>query len=259
MKNIRMIFFDIDGTLIDIGKKQISEKTLEALKKLKENGIKICIATGRAPMLVPDFPGVEFDAFLTYNGSYCYDKYQDIFSNPLKKEDVSVIIRNAADIGRPVSLAMKHRLAANGTDQDLSDYYSIAGIEVKIAENFDAIAENEEIYQIMVGCRRCEHFLLMKNAERARLTAWWDRAADIIPSDGGKGIAVGKILKRYGFTKDEAAAFGDGNNDIDMLQAVGTGIAMGNASQALRDAADEICDTAANDGIYFWCKNRGLI
>ena len=145
MKNIRMIFFDIDGTLIDIGKKQISEKTLEALKKLKENGIKICIATGRAPMLVPDFPGVEFDAFLTYNGSYCYDKYQDIFSNPLKKEDVSVIIRNAADIGRPVSLAMKHRLAANGTDQDLSDYYSIAGIEVQITENFDAIAENEEI------------------------------------------------------------------------------------------------------------------
>ena len=54
MKNIKIIFFDIDGTLIDIEKKQISENTLKALTELKKNGIRICIATGRAPMLVPE-------------------------------------------------------------------------------------------------------------------------------------------------------------------------------------------------------------
>ena len=79
-------------------KKQISKKVLETLVKLKNNGIKICIATGRSPIQVPHFPDVEFDAFLTYNGSYCFNKYQDIFSNPLKKEDVYIIINNAINI-----------------------------------------------------------------------------------------------------------------------------------------------------------------
>lgn len=50
MSDIKIIFFDIDGTLIDMKKKQISKKVLETLVKLKNNGIKICIATGRSPM-----------------------------------------------------------------------------------------------------------------------------------------------------------------------------------------------------------------
>ena len=114
MTDIKIVFFDIDGTLIDMKKKCISEKTLETLRRLKEKGIRICVATGRSPMQVPRFPGVEFDAFLTYNGSYCFDRHQDIFSNPLGREDVRTLIKNAAGIGRPVSVATKSRLAANG-------------------------------------------------------------------------------------------------------------------------------------------------
>ena len=65
MKDIKIIFFDIDGTLIAMDQDTISEKTLEALKRLQEKGVKLCLATGRGPMLVPHFEGVEFDAFLT--------------------------------------------------------------------------------------------------------------------------------------------------------------------------------------------------
>ena len=57
MDNVRIIFFDIDGTLIDMERKVISENTLNALSALKKKGIKICIATGRSPMQVPVFPG----------------------------------------------------------------------------------------------------------------------------------------------------------------------------------------------------------
>ena len=67
MKNTKIIFFDIDGTLIDVDTKKVTPKMLETLRRLKENGIIICIATGRAPMAVPTFEGVEFDAILTYN------------------------------------------------------------------------------------------------------------------------------------------------------------------------------------------------
>lgn len=55
MDVIKIIFFDIDGTLIDMKTKRISEKVMDTLKQLKNNGIKICIATGRSPITLPVF------------------------------------------------------------------------------------------------------------------------------------------------------------------------------------------------------------
>ena len=78
-------------------------------------------------------------------------------------------------------------------------------------------------------------------------------------SNGGKGIAIDGMLDFYHLSKEEAMAFGDGNNDIEMLQAVGHGIAMQNASEELKAAADEVCGDVAEDGIYFYCKEHGLI
>ena len=123
MKDIKIIFFDIDGTLIAMDQDTISEKTLEALKRLQEKGVKLCLATGRGPMLVPHFEGVEFDAFLTYNGSYCYDHSGTLYSNCIPLKDIERIIKNADKMGKPVALATKDRMAANGKDQDLIDYY----------------------------------------------------------------------------------------------------------------------------------------
>ena len=95
--------------------------------------------------------------------------------------------------------------------------------------------------------------------KETRITAWWDRAVDIIPVNSGKGTAIARVLDYYHLTKEEAMAFGDGNNDIEMLQAVGHGVAMQNASVELKSVADDICDDVANDGIYLYCKEHGLI
>ena len=98
MRNhIKIIFFDIDGTLIDMEQKVISERTVETLCRLQENGIKICVATGRPPISLPDFHGARFDAFLTFNGSLCYTEDTVIYRNPIPTEDVHIIIKNAAD------------------------------------------------------------------------------------------------------------------------------------------------------------------
>lgn len=258
MEKIKIIFFDIDGTLIDMRTKRISEKMLETLIRLKQQGILLCIATGRSPVSLPHFEGVEFDAFLTFNGSYCFNKHQTIFSNPIPAEDVQTIIRNAAAIGRPVSLATRERLAANGQDADLREYYSFAHLELETAEDFEEVAA-EEIYQVMLGCVEAEYPAVMKDVHHAKIAAWWDRAVDIIPSDGGKGIGVEKILEYYQLDRSQALAFGDGNNDIEMLQAVGTGVAMENASPQLKAAADAVCGHVAQDGIYHYCIRRGLI
>lgn len=258
MEAVKIIFFDIDGTLIDMNTKRISDKMLETLRLLQQKGILICIATGRAPKEVPVFEGVTFDAYLTYNGSYCYNARETIYSNPLRKEDIDTIIENAKALGRPLSLATKDRLASNGKDEDLVDYYGFAGLEVTVADDFEAVA-HQEVFQIMLGGREEEYPRMMQGVKHAKIAAWWDRAVDVIPADGGKGISVRKVLEYYHLEPSQAMAFGDGNNDIEMLTAVGRGIAMENGSDRLKAVADDVCKAVWDEGIHDYCKKIGLL
>ena len=80
MNTIKIIFFDIDGTLVDPASGRIPAKTREALNQLHANGILLCIATGRGPASLPDLSDLPFDAFCTFNGSLCYTKEETIHS-----------------------------------------------------------------------------------------------------------------------------------------------------------------------------------
>ena len=258
MSQMKIAFFDIDGTLIDMQTKQITPKTVEALQRLRANGVKICIATGRSPMVLPKIEGVDFDAYLTFNGSLCYDRQGVIFSNPIPHADVLRFIRNAAALGRPVCVSTRDHLAANGTDVDLTDYFAIANEDVPIVDDFDAVCE-QDIYQLMLGCREKDYPALLDGAPGAKIAAWWDRAVDVIPASGGKGIGIEKMLAYYHLDKAEALAFGDGNNDREMLLAVGTGVAMENGSPELKAIADVVCGPVDKDGVYWYCAENGLI
>lgn len=258
MHKPRIIFFDIDGTLIDMEKKHITEPMLDTLCRLQKNGILLGIATGRGPMMVPQFEDVSFDVFLSYNGSFCYDTHGDIASSPLPPQDVQTIIRNAAALGRPVSVAGRTQLLSNGTDNDLTEYYSFGGNTPTISDRFDEAARGE-VFQMLMGCRERDWPAILRDTTGAKIAAWWDRAVDIIPTSGGKGAGIQKVLAHYGMTREDAMAFGDGNNDIEMFQAVGHSVAMGNASAQLKAIASEVCGTCAEDGIYHYCMEKGLI
>ena len=173
MHKPRIIFFDIDGTLIDMEKKRITERTLDALRRLQQNGILLAVATGRSPLIVPKFDGVEFDVFLTYNGSYCYDRRGDIFASPI------------AALGRPVSVAGRTQLLSNGTDDDLTAYYAIGGRAPVISDKFDEVSRGE-VFQLLMGCRESDWPAILKGTSGAKIAAWWDRAVDIIPAPAEK-------------------------------------------------------------------------
>ena len=258
MHKPRIIFFDIDGTLIDMKKKHITDRMLDTLRRLQKNGTRLALATGRGPMAVPAFDGVEFDVFLTYNGSYCYDRSGDIYCRPLPPQDVQTIIRNAAALGRPVSVAGKSLMLSNGTDDDLTAYYAFGGRAPVVSDQF-AAASKGEVFQMLMSCRKSDWPAILKDTTGAKIAAWWDRAVDIIPTAGGKGTGIRSVLVHYGLAKEDAMAFGDGNNDIEMFQAVGHSVAMGNASADLKAIASDICKTCAEDGIYHYCAEKGLI
>ena len=67
---IKIAFFDVDGTLLQLGSKEPSPKTVQALQKLRANGVLLCMATGRGYLSIPHFESVDFDIWLTFNGSY---------------------------------------------------------------------------------------------------------------------------------------------------------------------------------------------
>lgn len=258
MADIQIVFFDIDGTLIDPSTRRISEKTVMTLNQLRERGMMLCVVTGRPPASLPDFGELHFDVLATFNGSLCYTPTETIFSNPLPPETVQKVIENVTALGRPVSVAVRDRLVANGIEQDLADYYTIAGLVLTVAEDFED-ACREDVYQIMMGCREKDYPAIIKDVPGVKLAVSWERAADVIAAGGGKGSAIKAILKHYGLDKDQALAFGDSHNDEEMLLAVGTGVAMGNATPGLKAIATEVCRSVGEDGIYHYCLEHGLI
>lgn len=255
---IKIIFFDVDGTLLRMGEKNLSEKTLYALKALKKKGILLCMATGRSYPEIPHFDGVDFDILSTFNGSYIVRDEDVIYKNPLNNTDKNMLIQNLKKMNRAIAISNENIIVANGTDPDLEQYFLFGNVELTISDKFDEISKGE-IYQVMCSGTCDEYDTILKGCRNSQITAWWDKAVDIIPLNGGKGNAVNVILNYYGLAKKEALAFGDGENDIEMLEAVGTGVAMGNAKDNVKAKANAICKSAEEDGIYYYCVENNLI
>ena len=153
---IKIAFFDVDGTLLKMGHKELSERTLHALTYLRQNGVKLCMATGRGYLSAPRFPGIDFDALLTFNGSYVTVGDEIIFKCPLDRMDKLQILQNLKDMHRAVAISNEHFIITNGTDPDLEQYFRFGNEILKIDKQFDERV-HEDIYQMMCACREEEY------------------------------------------------------------------------------------------------------
>ena len=106
----------------------------------------------------------------------------------------------------------------------------------------------QEILKLLSDEEFCHHFLKAILPD-CRITRWNDRAVDIISRGGGKVVGIKQYLEENDILPQETMAFGDGENDIEMLEAVGIGIAMGNADDIVKKSADYVTDSVDNDGI----------
>ena len=255
---IKIAFFDIDGTPLRFRHNDLSEPVRSALKQLQKQGILLCMATGRSYPFIPRFEGIEFDVILSFNGSYVRNREEVIRKELLTREDVNCIIGNLNKKKRAIAISNEAVVVTNGTDPDLEQYFAFGNEEMIISEKFNDISR-EDIYQIMCSCTKDEYEEILEGTKHAQITSWWDRAADIIPSNSGKGIAVMDVLDYYGISREESIAFGDGKNDIEMLRAVGIGVAMGNSCTEVKESADESCLSVEEDGIYHYFLERNMI
>ena len=106
---IKIAFFDVDGTLLKLGSKEPSPKTVQALQQLQANGVLLCMATGRGYLSIPHFEGVDFDIWLTFNGSYVRSKDTVLFKNPLDVDDKYRILQNLKQMHRAAAIIRENR------------------------------------------------------------------------------------------------------------------------------------------------------
>lgn len=246
---VKVIFFDVDGTLVSIGSGEIPQSALEALKKLKEKGIKIVLATGRHANEIKQLPldGLAFDCYLSLNGQLGVDaSFETLFGAPIcekAKEELLEIYRR-----REISLilTMEKEQCINFVSDLAADVMKDIGIDVPVRSDIVP----GDIYQATTFYREGDAVWFRSNCPTDCIIArWGEGAVDILAGDGGKVRGIRRYLDALGISKEEIMAFGDGENDVEMLEFAGIGVAMGNATEAAKAAADYVTATVEEDGI----------
>ncbi|SEJ37746.1 Cof-type HAD-IIB family hydrolase [Sharpea azabuensis] len=258
--DIKIIFFDIDGTLKSFHNDGLTPGVIQALRQVQQRGIKIFIATGRAPYMMPHFDGVNFDGCLCFNGGYSYTKERVLYHNALDKQDIEQLIHNAKIMGEDVLVAGVKEMSATGLNKALEDYMSFA--KLKITNYGDKHLQNvldHDVYQLMVGTKEEQDAELLQGIKNLKVTRWWDCACDIVDKDCSKSQGISHVLEAYGYDRENVMAFGDGGNDMDMLAYAGMGVAMGNAKEKVKACANYVTDSVDDDGVVTALKHFHII
>lgn len=256
---IKAVFFDIDGTLIPHGQQTMPTSTLSALKQLKRKGIKVFIATGR-PVTTIDhvLSQFDFDGYLALNGQCCYINGQVVRDCYIASDDIEQVIPYLMENKISCIFAERDYVYVNLRSQQYIDFHRGIEDQMNVIDDVKR-SQTHPTYQLMVFIpekQEKEFFAHLPNCKSAR---WHPMFADIIPMQGGKDQGIQAMAQYLHISTQEVMAFGDGGNDIDMLECAGIGVAMDNASSIVKAHADYITTAVDDDGIESALKYFKLI
>ena len=117
----------------------------------------------------------------------------------------------------------------------------------------------EKLFQGLLYSTIEDRKLLEKQLSDIKFTSWSSMATDMIPIDGGKPKGIEKYLEHTNTKLEETMAFGDGENDVDMLEYVNIGVAMGNANDVVKNSANYVTDDCDKEGIYKALVHFGIL
>lgn len=283
---MKIIYFDIDGTLRDENT-GVSEKIKYVIKECKRNGIKTIVCTGRNPgsvqkdVLELELDGgiysggclVEFEnrqiqntAFPTrlvkemiekQNSQKVDDQNQNGFV--IETEKMVYMNREASEIYNELFQEKTKNLSETERKRIKEKNHFLYEDNIK-----EFCLEGEKVYKICFTGKQEELKRWKKDLEEKCSIVQFipfgkEWLLECIPESCDKGQAVRRLNEILGIEKKDSMSFGDGENDIPLLLATGTGIAMQNGSEKLKEVAAGICDSVQNDGIYYEMINRRLI
>ncbi|WP_433749316.1 Cof-type HAD-IIB family hydrolase [Falsibacillus pallidus] len=256
--NKKMVFFDIDGTLLDHNK-NLPSSAKKAVRHLKENGVYVAIATGRAPFMFESLrEELEIDSYVSFNGQFVVFENEVIYKNPLQTEDLKTLVQHSTERNHPLVFLTDETMKANIEKHSMIEE-SMGSLKFNHPSFDPQFYLDKEIYQSLLFCADPEDNYYRDEFDQFKLIRWHDYSVDILPKGGSKAEGIKQMINRLGFDIKDIYAFGDGLNDVEMLEAAGTGVAMGNAHPALKEFADMVTDDVAEDGLEKALVKLGLL
>ena len=264
-RTIRMIGVDLDGTLLN-SEKQLTAYTREVLKKAIEQEVAVVVATGRPFSGVPDelkhFPGMRYAQ--TANGARILDMqkqkvvYENLLSGEIAEKVIDILKRHHAiheffvdGVGYMNEDGLKN-VYAYFEDPHMAEYLQSTRIPVKdVKEKLQTMkCEVDKLQGIFRNQKDKQEALEELNTlSGIVVTAAMDNNLEINKEGTNKGLGLLQLGKSLGISREEIMACGDGGNDVEMLKEVGFAIAMANAYDPVKTAADFVTVSNDEDGV----------
>lgn len=269
---IKYIFIDIDGTLLN-AQRAIPDSAREAIRKAKNNGHKLIVATGRSNKgVLPEIRQLGFDGYIFSAGAVVEFDHQTIYKCPLKPDLVLGLMKamEANEIGYilegyknvyydPRFLDyLQQNMALEALDSDSSRFQPLEAYLhgetdiFKIAFFAKDLEHAKAFETTMQDCT--EIFIFTHQHVLGNLVN-----GEITNAHVTKASGIKRLLAHAHTPIENTISFGDSLNDLEMIKLTKTGICMGNGTQELKDAADDVTDSPDEDGIYKAFVKHGLI
>jgi Cof subfamily protein (haloacid dehalogenase superfamily) len=202
---------------------------------------------------------LDIDSYVSFNGQYVVFENKVIFQNPMNTEKLEDLLGIATKDGYPLVYLNEETMKANIEHHPFIEESmgSLKFIHPEVDEDF---YRKKDIFQSLLFCKAEDEAKYIEEfKEDFHFIRWHPYSTDIIPKGGSKAEGIKQMISKLGFKLEDVYAFGDGLNDIEMLNAVGTGVAMGNAPDIVKQSADVITEDVGEDGLYKGLKSLNLI
>lgn len=254
---IRLVALDMDGTLLN-NEHLISERNKQAIQKAVAKGVKIVLLSGRNSVGMRKYVdelGIK-DLTASMNGAQILDnnKQEALYDLRIEKDAASEIIKYVESIGIHMNYYHDEAIACSIETDYSKDYTRATSAPItSVGSLYEYNKNRQPSKMLLIGerkllntarewieknhCNSVNHFFSNSNY------------LEITHKNVSKGEALKLIAKHYNLSMDQVMAIGDGENDISMIKAAGTGVAMGNASEQVKEEADFITLSNDEDGV----------
>lgn len=257
----KLLVLDVDGTLLN-EERQISKRTLAALIKVQQTGVRIVLASGRPTYgLMPLAKTLELGNYggfiISYNGCQIIkaDNGELLFERRINPEMLPYLEKKAHKNGFALFTYHDDTLITNSPENEYIQN------EARL-NNLQIIHEDE--FSTAIDFAPCKCMLVSDDEDaligledhwKKRLSGTLDAFRsepyflEVVPSGVDKANTLGALLEQLNLTREEVIAFGDGVCDVTMLQLAGLGVAMGHAQDSVKRCADYVTASNEEDGV----------
>lgn len=259
-KKIKALFLDVDGTLVSFKTHRVPDSAREALKEAHNRGVRLFIATGRAATDLEIVSQIPYDGVAALNGAECVLRDGEAVSlHRIPKEDFLRALALSEEFGFPVALELNEGIFVNRIEPVVEQWARLVAHPVPAQTDLAALFDRVDCCQMCFFVDEEQQRRVMAAFPGLVATRWCPLFADINVRGVDKASGMAEFAARGGFTLAETMAFGDGGNDIAMLRAAGVGVAMGNARDEVKHAADYVTTGIDHHGIRRALEHFGVI